>query len=197
MKLFDQHGDTIDLLLTDLRMPYMGGAELVRAPPRPPADAEADMRLGISRGGGHGIDVGFLVKAVLSRGSPVESPGSARQIAPGTMVGFFLLLLSLVLQSQAGPRTPPPADKDDTDAFTVGVLRRDGIVSPFAAFDGRHWTAPWPSDLSSVELPIGIAERSAEVVGEVGRASHRDDRHGWTARTAAGSHLDRVRPSFR
>ena len=30
MKLFDQYGDTIDLLLTDLRMPYMGGAELVQ-----------------------------------------------------------------------------------------------------------------------------------------------------------------------
>lgn len=28
MKLFDQHGEEIDLLLTDLRMPYMGGAEL-------------------------------------------------------------------------------------------------------------------------------------------------------------------------
>jgi CheY-like chemotaxis protein len=28
MKVFDQHGDTIDMLLTDLRMPYMGGAEL-------------------------------------------------------------------------------------------------------------------------------------------------------------------------
>jgi two-component system, cell cycle sensor histidine kinase and response regulator CckA len=28
MKLFDQHGDTIDLLLTDMRMPYMGGEEL-------------------------------------------------------------------------------------------------------------------------------------------------------------------------
>ena len=28
LKLFDQHGDTIDLLLTDMRMPYMGGAEL-------------------------------------------------------------------------------------------------------------------------------------------------------------------------
>ena len=28
MKLFDQHGDTIDMLLTDMRMPYMGGAEL-------------------------------------------------------------------------------------------------------------------------------------------------------------------------
>jgi two-component system cell cycle sensor histidine kinase/response regulator CckA len=28
MKLFDQHGDSIDMLLTDMRMPYMGGAEL-------------------------------------------------------------------------------------------------------------------------------------------------------------------------
>ena len=28
MRLFDQHGDTIDMLLTDMRMPYMGGAEL-------------------------------------------------------------------------------------------------------------------------------------------------------------------------
>jgi CheY-like chemotaxis protein len=28
MKLFDQHSEAIDLLLTDMRMPYMGGAEL-------------------------------------------------------------------------------------------------------------------------------------------------------------------------
>ena len=28
MKLFDEHGDSIDLVLTDMRMPYMGGAEL-------------------------------------------------------------------------------------------------------------------------------------------------------------------------
>ena len=30
MKVFDQHGDKVDLLLTDMRMPYMGGAELAR-----------------------------------------------------------------------------------------------------------------------------------------------------------------------
>jgi two-component system cell cycle sensor histidine kinase/response regulator CckA len=30
MTLFDQHGDAIDLLLTDMRMPYMGGAELAQ-----------------------------------------------------------------------------------------------------------------------------------------------------------------------
>jgi len=28
MKLFDEHGESIDMLLTDMRMPYMGGAEL-------------------------------------------------------------------------------------------------------------------------------------------------------------------------
>lgn len=30
MKMFDQHGETIDLLLTDMRMPFMGGAELAK-----------------------------------------------------------------------------------------------------------------------------------------------------------------------
>jgi CheY-like chemotaxis protein len=30
LKMFDQYGDSIDLLLTDLRMPYMGGAELAQ-----------------------------------------------------------------------------------------------------------------------------------------------------------------------
>jgi two-component system cell cycle sensor histidine kinase/response regulator CckA len=28
VKLFDTHGEEIDMLLTDVRMPYMGGAEL-------------------------------------------------------------------------------------------------------------------------------------------------------------------------
>jgi CheY-like chemotaxis protein len=30
IKVFDQHGDAIDMLLTDIRMPYMGGAELAQ-----------------------------------------------------------------------------------------------------------------------------------------------------------------------
>ena len=31
MKIFDQHGDSIDMLLTDMRRPYMGGAELAHS----------------------------------------------------------------------------------------------------------------------------------------------------------------------
>ncbi len=30
LKVFDQHGESIDLLLTDMRMPFMGGAELAQ-----------------------------------------------------------------------------------------------------------------------------------------------------------------------
>jgi DNA-binding response OmpR family regulator len=30
VKVFDQYGESIDLLLTDMRMPYMGGVELAR-----------------------------------------------------------------------------------------------------------------------------------------------------------------------
>lgn len=30
VKLFDQQPDSVDLLLTDMRMPYMGGAELAK-----------------------------------------------------------------------------------------------------------------------------------------------------------------------
>jgi CheY-like chemotaxis protein len=30
LRVFDQHGDAIDLLLTDIRMPYMGGIELAQ-----------------------------------------------------------------------------------------------------------------------------------------------------------------------
>jgi len=30
VKVFDEHAGAIDLLLTDMRMPYMGGAELAR-----------------------------------------------------------------------------------------------------------------------------------------------------------------------
>ena len=37
-------------------------------------------------------------------------------------------------------RRPPPPRA----AFSVGVLRRDGVVIPFAAFDGKRWSNDWP-----------------------------------------------------
>lgn len=42
-------------------------------------------------------------------------------------------------------------------AFMLGVLRRDGIVVPFASFDGRRWAKRWPELLPS-ERPISLQD---------------------------------------
>ncbi|HEV2179274.1 MAG TPA: hypothetical protein VGR59_03090 [Gemmatimonadaceae bacterium] len=41
--------------------------------------------------------------------------------------------------------------------FVLGVLRRDGIVIPFATFDGKDWRTDWPAPRDHVDVPIDIA----------------------------------------
>jgi hypothetical protein len=44
------------------------------------------------------------------------------------------------------------------DAFALGVLRRDGIVVPFAAFDGKRWSNRWPGPTTSdLQVPVNVA----------------------------------------
>ena len=62
MKVFDQHGDAIDLLLTDLRMPYMGGAELAQHLRARRQDAEADLRVRIPGSAESEMPGDFLAK---------------------------------------------------------------------------------------------------------------------------------------
>ncbi|HMF96993.1 MAG TPA: hypothetical protein VKE96_21990 [Vicinamibacterales bacterium] len=45
---------------------------------------------------------------------------------------------------------------DSRDSFAVGVLRRDGIVLPFAVFDGKRWNAPWPGPTGDLTVPIDV-----------------------------------------
>jgi hypothetical protein len=40
--------------------------------------------------------------------------------------------------------------------FAVGVLRRDGVIVPFAAFDGKRWSNPWPPPALDLTVPIGL-----------------------------------------
>ena len=47
------------------------------------------------------------------------------------------------------------------ERFLLGVMRRDGVILPFAAFDGR-WSMPWPSSLRNVELPATLADVPAD-----------------------------------
>ena len=46
--------------------------------------------------------------------------------------------------------------KGPTDRGVLAVLRRDGILFPFAAFRGNVWSSPWPGGLRDVELPINL-----------------------------------------
>lgn len=42
--------------------------------------------------------------------------------------------------------------------FSLGVLRRDGFLLPFASFDGRNWEVTWPGTDISVPLPISLGD---------------------------------------
>lgn len=43
------------------------------------------------------------------------------------------------------------------DAFGAGVLRRDGVIVPFAAFDGKRWTSAWPAPALDLDIPVNLA----------------------------------------
>jgi hypothetical protein len=64
-----------------------------------------------------------------------------------------IALLSLLLVVPARPEAP---DAADTPPFLVAALRRDGIVIPFASFDGKYWRAPWPLDVEPKERPATL-----------------------------------------
>lgn len=42
--------------------------------------------------------------------------------------------------------------------FTLAALRRDGVIIPFASFDGRDWRLNWPESDVSAPLPISRAD---------------------------------------
>ena len=40
--------------------------------------------------------------------------------------------------------------------FGAGVLRRDGVIVPFAAFDGKRWSSGWPLPALELTIPIDL-----------------------------------------
>jgi hypothetical protein len=69
------------------------------------------------------------------------------------------------------PPVPGPAVRaqaHDDGPLLLGVLRRDGIILPFASFDGRRWSTPWPADLRQ-DLPITLDDVPDRWWGRPGR----------------------------
>ena len=94
----------------------------------------------------------------------------------GHRVGVCAIVLGAAAWLTAAPRP---------DAFGVGVLRRDGIIVPFAAYDGKRWVSNWPLPAVDVVVPVSlrdlpgawwgptaILERWQAWVGGVPRALH-------------------------
>jgi hypothetical protein len=50
-----------------------------------------------------------------------------------------------------------PAASAASDRGTLAVMRRDGLMIPFAAFKGSKWSAPWPKNTRGVEVPLTLA----------------------------------------
>lgn len=64
-------------------------------------------------------------------------------------------LLTLCLSPIAAFLPHVAAFQEQTGSFLLSVLRRDGVVVPFAAFDGRRWSKRWPERLPT-ERPISL-----------------------------------------
>jgi hypothetical protein len=59
--------------------------------------------------------------------------------------------------------------------FSLAALRRDGVIIPFASFDGRNWSLHWPDSDVGVPLPISLADVPKTWWGPQGAAAP------WTA----------------
>jgi hypothetical protein len=64
--------------------------------------------------------------------------------------------------------------------FTLGVVRRDGILVPIANYDNGHWFQRWPVPAGERDVPIGIDSLPAEWWGIEGATSK------WTMWTPDG-----------
>jgi hypothetical protein len=76
---------------------------------------------------------------------------------------------------QAGPSDQSSQSSDLRSGLTIGVLRRDGLLSPFASFDGHEWDAPWPTPQNAGALPIAMGDVPKKWWGAAGPDAN------WTA----------------
>jgi hypothetical protein len=71
----------------------------------------------------------------------------------------------LALAASAGPVGRPPASS--SSGFMLAMLRRDGVLVPFAANDGKRWSASWPAPKYELEAPLTIADIPSRWWGRV------------------------------
>ena len=177
LKVFDQHGDAIDLLLTDLRMPYMGGIELaqtLRARRKTlklicvsgyPGSGETELPRTSSPSRSR-AKTSSPKCAKCSTGADPRAVASVLEIA-GAAARSLLLLHGLADDVvRCGGTSAPAQNLPRTEPFTIGVLRRDGIVIPFADVRRSLLDFSLASGPPASPGPGFVGGRSHEVVGQ-------------------------------
>jgi len=102
------------------------------------------------------IAIGLLSKSNRrARRERRENQSSATSAASAVV---FLLVVSAALVA-AEPPTPP---------FAAGVLRRDGVVIPFAVFDGKSWSDRWPKPSLDLTVPTDVSSVPSRWWGATG-----------------------------
>jgi hypothetical protein len=72
---------------------------------------------------------------------------------PVRLASLVVTLLCAVLHAAQDPTTRLKLDVEHDGRGAVAILRRDGLIFPFASFDRDTWTVPWPLDVGSIEIP--------------------------------------------
>ena len=75
--------------------------------------------------------------------------------------------------------------------FGAGVLRRDGVIVPFAVFDGKRWSSRWPQPEVEAVVPIRTRDVPSAWWGPTGAL---DSWQAWTAAGAMALHV--VKPDW-
>jgi hypothetical protein len=87
----------------------------------------------------------------------VEIPGevNVRTIMSGLAAAAALVSITFL---SGGPGLDAQSRSSSGASFTLGVLRRDGIIVPFATYDGNRWANRWPAAGHRQDIPISIAD---------------------------------------
>jgi hypothetical protein len=84
--------------------------------------------------------------------SPDQSAIASRSVVrkpPSPIRSLFVFLVLLLLQA---PRHLVADDR----SFIIGVMRRDGVIVPFAAHNGKRWSNQWPAPRLELQIPITL-----------------------------------------
>jgi hypothetical protein len=92
-------------------------------------------------------------------------------------VALVAVYASAIAAGVAAVASTAPAAAD-TPAFTVGVLRRDAIIVPFATYDGKKWRADWPEPKTKYDVPVNLTSVPKGWWGPIGP---RETWQAWTA----------------